>query len=96
MGDSQYVPGTVHLVDLEGVLRAKHAEGGQKDIVLIPAPSDDPDDPLNWSASRKLLSITSISVSVDHLLGDRFIAILITLLVILSLSASPPLQYIPF
>lgn len=40
-------PGTVHLVDLDGTLSAKHALGGQKDIVLIPAPSDDPNDPLN-------------------------------------------------
>lgn len=62
------VPGTVHLVDIEGSLRAKHALGGQKDVVLIPAPSDDPDDPLNWSAKRKLLSTTCISMCVCHLL----------------------------
>ncbi|MCJ1371051.1 hypothetical protein MMC20_002266 [Loxospora ochrophaea] len=57
-----FVPGTVHLVDLEGVLRVKHASGQQEDIVLIPAPSEDPDDPLNWSAKRKLLSTTCICV----------------------------------
>ena len=59
-----FVPGTVHLVDLEGVLRVKHASGQQEDIVLIPAPSEDPDDPLNWSAKRKLLSTTCICVYV--------------------------------
>ena len=31
------IPGTVHLVDLEGSMRGKHAA----DIVLIPAPSDE-------------------------------------------------------
>lgn len=41
------VPGTVHLVDLEGTLSAKHAKGGGRDIVLVPTPSNDPDDPLN-------------------------------------------------
>ena len=51
-----FVPGTVHLVDLEGTMHAKHASKGHKDIVLVPAPSNDPDDPLNWSPRRKLLS----------------------------------------
>lgn len=37
------VPGTVHLVDLEGNMHGKHAKGGQRDIVLVPAPSSDPD-----------------------------------------------------
>ena len=58
----QPIPGTVHLVDLEGTMRAKHAWGGQKDIVLVPAPSNDPDDPLNWSPRRKALSTTCMCV----------------------------------
>lgn len=56
-----FVPGTVHLVDLEGTMRAKHAKG-HKDIVLVPAPSNDPDDPLNWSPRRKLLSTSCMCV----------------------------------
>ena len=56
------VPGTVHLVDLLGTMSARHAAGGQKDIVLIPAPSSDPDDPLNWSPGRKALSTTCMCV----------------------------------
>ncbi|KAJ4291755.1 hypothetical protein N0V90_009650 [Kalmusia sp. IMI 367209] len=52
------IPGTVHLVDLLGNMSARHAESGHKDIVLIPAPSSDPDDPLNWSPRRKALSTT--------------------------------------
>ncbi|EKG14623.1 hypothetical protein MPH_08203 [Macrophomina phaseolina MS6] len=55
--DQPAIPGTVHLVDLEGTMRAKHAAGARThDIVLVPAPSDDPDDPLNWSPRRKALS----------------------------------------
>lgn len=54
--DESVVPGTVHLVDLEGTLQAKHASGGNSDVVLVPAPSNDPDDPLNWSPRRKMLS----------------------------------------
>ncbi|KAL8717889.1 MAG: hypothetical protein Q9225_004914 [Loekoesia sp. 1 TL-2023] len=62
MTGAEVVPGTIHLVDLEGTLRVKHASGSQQDVVLDPAPSDDPDDPLNWSAKRKLLLTTSISL----------------------------------
>lgn len=57
-----HVPGTVHLVDLLGTMHAQHAEGGQKDIVLVPAPSRDPDDPLNWSPARKALSTLCMCV----------------------------------
>lgn len=64
MDDDKFIPGTVHLVDLEGVLNAKHASGSQTDIVLVPSPSADPDDPLNWSARRKSLSISCICVCV--------------------------------
>ncbi|KAK5123781.1 hypothetical protein LTR85_002417 [Meristemomyces frigidus] len=56
------VPGTVHLVDLEGTMMAKHAKGARRDIVLVPAPSSDPDDPLNWSPARKALSTASMGV----------------------------------
>ena len=46
------VPGTVHLVDLEGTMQAKHAKGaGQSDIVLVPAPSSDPDDPVRFHST---------------------------------------------
>ncbi|KAK8137461.1 hypothetical protein PG984_002954 [Apiospora sp. TS-2023a] len=51
------VPGTVHLVDLEHALAARHA-ADQKDIILVPTPSADPDDPLNWTQSRKYLALT--------------------------------------
>jgi hypothetical protein len=49
------IPGTVHLVDLDHSMRARHAGSG--DIVLDPTPSNDPDDPLNWSPRRKLMAM---------------------------------------
>ncbi|ONH65095.1 Protein HOL1 [Cyberlindnera fabianii] len=51
------VPGNTTLVDLDGHIKSRHAQGGQADIVLIPTPSDDPDDPLNWTMKRKYLSV---------------------------------------
>lgn len=60
---SSLPPGTTHLVDLDGTMATKHADGKDvKDIVLIPRPSDDPEDPLNWSFRRKLLSTSCIVV----------------------------------
>lgn len=57
-----HIPGTVHLVDLLGTMHVQHAEGSHKDIVLVPPPSADPDDPLNWSSRRKALSTTCTMV----------------------------------
>ncbi|GLI80511.1 hypothetical protein PoHVEF18_008866 [Penicillium ochrochloron] len=56
------IPGTVTLVDVEHVLHTRHLSSGNGDIVLIPTPSHDPDDPLNWSRKRKLLSTVCVSV----------------------------------
>lgn len=51
-----HVPGTVHLEEQ----RAQEAAAAQRtnlkhdgDIVLAPQPSDDPNDPLNWSFAKK-------------------------------------------
>ncbi|KAF5685960.1 HOL1-like transporter [Fusarium circinatum] len=51
------IPGTIFLVDLNRNLRLRHAGGGDGDIVLDPAPSDDPEDPLNWTPRRKVLAL---------------------------------------
>ena len=59
--EGAFIPGTVHLIDLEDIIRAKHASGGNRDIVLVPAPSADPDDSLNWIL-RELLSTTCMCV----------------------------------
>ncbi|OQE20371.1 hypothetical protein PENSTE_c013G00161 [Penicillium steckii] len=58
--DTSVIPGTVTLVDVQHVLNTRHAKG-DSDIVLIPTPSHDPDDPLNWSPRRKLLSTICVS-----------------------------------
>ncbi|CAH0046919.1 unnamed protein product [Clonostachys solani] len=50
------VPGTAHLVDLDHNLQARHSSS-DGDIILIPSPSNDPNDPLNWAPRRKLLSL---------------------------------------
>ncbi|KAL7915349.1 major facilitator superfamily protein [Trichoderma velutinum] len=49
----EVVPGTVHLVDLAGA-----TAGGV--LELIPRPSDDPEDPLNWSRRRKYLAVAMV------------------------------------
>lgn len=58
--DPAGVPGTVHLVDLNHNLNARHA--GKGDIVLNPTPSNDPNDPLNWTPRRKLLALVCQNV----------------------------------
>lgn len=52
----QAIPGTVHLVDQDSQIQGKH-DSGNKEIVLNPTPSDDPDDPLNWTRPRKYLAM---------------------------------------
>ncbi|KAH8892173.1 MFS general substrate transporter [Thozetella sp. PMI_491] len=49
------IPGTVRLVDLEGTSNLRHGKD-QRDIILIPQPTNDPNDPLNWSPMRRLNS----------------------------------------
>lgn len=61
--DKSVLPGTVHLVDLHGTMHTIH-DASHKDIVLVPTPSDDPDDPLNWSPRRKKLHMVSLFVCV--------------------------------
>ncbi|GFF38485.1 uncharacterized MFS-type transporter C1271.10c [Aspergillus udagawae] len=60
--DSDAIPGTFTLVDVDGSLATRHLDRGDRDIVLVPEPSKDPDDPLNWSPRRKLLSTICVSV----------------------------------
>lgn len=49
------VPGTVRLVDVAAELRHDAIE-------LVPRPSEDPEDPLNWSKRRKYLSALMVCV----------------------------------
>ncbi|PSK33718.1 hypothetical protein C7M61_005182 [Candidozyma pseudohaemuli] len=54
MIDYSVVPGTGYLVDE----KKEEKEG----VILIPTPSDDPNDPLNWSPNRKRLHMFCIVV----------------------------------
>lgn len=53
------IPGTVHLVDVGDQQSGSKSKNG---IELIPRPSDDPEDPLNWSDARKKLSVAMVVV----------------------------------
>lgn len=55
-----FPPGTRRLIDVDGNVVGKHASSGDSDIVLHPTPSDDPEDPLNWTLKRKLISTSCV------------------------------------
>ncbi|KZL67482.1 major facilitator superfamily protein [Colletotrichum incanum] len=55
------VHGTVQLIDAEGVLHVEHV-AGQREIVLVPQPTDDPNDTLRWGKHRKLVAMTTAMV----------------------------------
>jgi len=59
-----HVPGTVHLVDIAGQLTEGAHAGQNGDIVLVPQPSNDPQDPLNWTRKRKFWSLAMVFVYI--------------------------------
>lgn len=71
------IPGTIHLVDLDGTMDVRHEEGD--DIVLVPQPTDDPEDPLNWSKwrKRKLAICLMIAVFAADILTTALSAVLL-------------------
>ncbi|KAK5046462.1 hypothetical protein LTR84_008265 [Exophiala bonariae] len=71
--DTTAVPGTEHLVDLDGTMHTKH-DKKTKDIVLLPTPSADPEDPLNWSPRRKALHMVGLA-TYCLFIGTAFAAI---------------------
>lgn len=59
--ESQTTPGTVQLIDTDGnVLNSQDRKTKKNDIVLVPTPSQDPDDPLNWTQKRKLVATSCV------------------------------------
>jgi hypothetical protein len=53
-----HVPGTVLLDEISAHVESqtsnlKHGTGKDSHIILAPQPSEDPNDPLNWSKSKK-------------------------------------------
>jgi hypothetical protein len=58
-----HVPGTVLLDEIAGhteneTANLKHATGSESHIILAPQPSEDPNDPLNWSRFKKDFVLT--------------------------------------
>ncbi|CDK26107.1 unnamed protein product [Kuraishia capsulata CBS 1993] len=65
MIDFDAIPGTSHLVEFDQVkLNELEVEPKEKDVVLIPTPTTDPNDPLNWSLRRKWLNMFCMVVYV--------------------------------
>ncbi|KAK4195135.1 major facilitator superfamily domain-containing protein [Triangularia verruculosa] len=71
----EVVPGTAFMSDQDDLPpefayiprdQLKHGTGRYKDVILVPQPSDSPNDPLNWPQWRKelILLITSLSAAV--------------------------------
>jgi hypothetical protein len=56
--DEDHVPGTVYLVDINHEVSTELHDHSHHDIVLVPHPSSDPNDPLNWTHRRKLLAVS--------------------------------------
>ncbi|CZR56108.1 related to MFS transporter [Phialocephala subalpina] len=88
-GGLEKVPGTIILEEdiahselTTGAL--KHGTGRSSHIVLTPQPSDDPNDPLNWSQSRKL-TIMLITGMGTILYGAVFGPLLNASLVVIAL-----------
>lgn len=75
-----HVPGSV-LLDQQAAHseqqtgRLKHATGKDSHIVLAPQPSEDPNDPLNWSSPKKnvVLSIIFLGVIIHGAVPVRMI-----------------------
>jgi MFS family permease len=56
--EDEPIPGTVYLVDVNGQATSDLHDASHTDILLVPRPSSDPNDPLNWSRGRKLLAVS--------------------------------------
>ncbi|OAA61815.1 Major facilitator superfamily domain, general substrate transporter [Niveomyces insectorum RCEF 264] len=70
------VPGTVHIQrDAERRIRhtsqLKHGTGRHADLVLAPQPSDSPNDPLNWSKTRKIFTSIFLSAGTGLMAGTH-------------------------
>ncbi|KAM6515690.1 hypothetical protein FALCPG4_013906 [Fusarium falciforme] len=73
--DGHHVPGTVTLDQSaadpsQSHEHLKRGSGKESHIVLVPQPADDPNDPLNWSNSKKMAVFAII------LLGTAFVCVI--------------------
>ena len=60
-GDNDAEVNEVHLEDKDGVLAGIGIKFSKSGIELKPQPSEDPQDPLNWSNTRKLWALVAVS-----------------------------------
>lgn len=56
---TEILPGTEVMADVG----SHHFVKGDHAVVLVPQPSDDPNDPLNWSPAWKAATIASVAVA---------------------------------
>lgn len=56
---TEILPGTEVMTDVG----SHHFVKGNHAVVLVPQPSDDPNDPLNWSPAWKTATIASVAVA---------------------------------
>ncbi|KAH7884237.1 major facilitator superfamily domain-containing protein [Phlebopus sp. FC_14] len=59
--DDSVIPGSVYLVDVQEKSAVVHAGKGSA-IVLSPTPSNDVNDPLNWSRRRKMIQMICVMI----------------------------------
>ncbi|CDK25215.1 unnamed protein product [Kuraishia capsulata CBS 1993] len=65
MVDHSEIPGTSHLVELSKErLMELNAGDKDKDVILIPTPTSDPNDPLNWTRTRKYIHMFALIVYI--------------------------------
>ncbi|KAH0832878.1 major facilitator superfamily domain-containing protein [Lanmaoa asiatica] len=59
--DDTAIPGSVYLVDVQERVTAVHANKDSS-IVLSPTPSNDVNDPLNWTRRRKMIQMVCLMI----------------------------------
>lgn len=63
VGETQgYILDEAQLKEKLGLAPDAVLKKGKHDVVLIPQPSDDPEDPLNWSPTKKALILVVLAV----------------------------------
>lgn len=67
-----FVPGTVHLIDIHNAFNVKKDLTSKKNIILQPQPSSNPNDPLRWSNMKKKLQFGFLFVCIFSIFSTLF------------------------
>lgn len=59
--NEEFIPGTVNIHVLKAGMEGSEVKMTKKDVVLFPQPSDSVNDPLNWTAPKKLWNLTLLA-----------------------------------